>query len=205
MEIQSFVTTPFAENAYVIKDDGEALVVDPGEATDELLAALDGFTVNTLVNTHCHIDHVGGNAAIVEKFGSELVCHQEAVPMLEHVSEQGAMFGLQVPKSPAPTRYLAENDEVRVGNAALKVLYVPGHAPGHIALLGDGFVLSGDVLFAGSIGRVDLPGGDYATLMDSIRTRLMPLPDDTVVYSGHGPATTIGRERATNPFSPDFQ
>jgi len=200
VEIQSFVTTPFAENAYVITDSGEAMVVDPGEATPELLDAIEGFRVTTLVNTHAHIDHVGGNAEIKRRTGAEFVCHANAREMLDSIPMQGQMFGLSVEPSPAPDRLIAEGDTLQVGNVTLKIVDVPGHAPGHIALVGDGFVVSGDVLFAGSIGRTDLFGGDMDLLMESIRTKLLPLPDDTVVLSGHGPPTTIGRERTSNPF-----
>lgn len=200
MEIINLVTTPFGENCIVIRDGGEALVIDPGEATQEVLDAIDGYTVKTLVNTHAHIDHVGGNAKIIEVTGAKLACHRDCSEMLQNVSTQGQMFGMQVENSPAPDRFLEEGDSVTVGSVELKVVYVPGHAPGHIALVGDGFVIVGDVLFAGSIGRTDLPGGDYDVLMASIKNHLLTLPDETVVYSGHGPSTTIGTERSTNPF-----
>lgn len=200
MEILSFVTTPFVENAFVLKDGDEAIVIDPGEATEELLDALTGLKVRTLVNTHAHIDHVGGNAEVIARTGAELVCHRDAVEMLEHVAAQGAMFGMEVTPSPAPTRLLEAGDIVKVGSEELAVVYVPGHAPGHIALVGDGFIIGGDVLFAGSVGRTDLPGGDMQVLMNSIRTEFLTLPDETVVYCGHGPSTTVGRERKTNPF-----
>ena len=200
MEILSFVTTPFMENCFVIKDGDEAMVIDPGEATPELLDAIEGLSIDLLVNTHAHIDHVGGNAAILEKTGAELLCHRDCVEMLKQVPSQGQMFGIEVEESPDPDRFLDEGDTVSVGSVTMKVVNVPGHAPGHIALIGDGFVIGGDVLFAGSIGRTDLPGGDYEVLMDSIKTKLLPLPDDTVVYCGHGPSTTIGAERRSNPF-----
>ncbi len=200
MEILSFVMTPFSENCYVILDGGEAMVIDPGEPAEELFEALKGHKVTTLVNTHAHIDHVGGNAAVKERTGAEFVCHADAAAMLPSVPAQGRMFGVSVTPSPAPDRLIAEGDTLKVGAVELKIVDVPGHAPGHIALVGEGFVISGDVLFAGSIGRTDIPGGDFEQLMDSIRTRLLVLPDDTVVLSGHGPATTIGAERNTNPF-----
>lgn len=200
MELLTFVTTPFAENCYVIKDSGEAMVIDPGEATPELMAALEGANVTMLVNTHAHIDHVGGNAAVKEVTGAEFVCHEACIDMLRNVSAQGRMFGLSVPDSPEPDRFIREGDTLTVGSVTLKVVDVPGHAPGHIALIGDGFVIGGDVLFAGSIGRTDLPGGDMEELMASIRDKFLSLPDETVVYTGHGPPTTIGAERASNPF-----
>jgi len=200
VEILSFVMTPFSENCYVILDGGEAMVIDPGEPAEELFEALQGHTVTTLVNTHAHIDHVGGNAAVKQRTGAEFVCHADAAQMLPSVPAQGRMFGIDVAPSPAPDRLIAEGDTLKVGEVELRVVDVPGHAPGHIALVGDGFVIGGDVLFAGSIGRTDLPGGDFDQLMESIRTRLLVLPDDTVVLSGHGPATTIGAERNSNPF-----
>ncbi|MBI5094533.1 MAG: MBL fold metallo-hydrolase [Candidatus Hydrogenedentes bacterium] len=192
--------TPFFMNCYVIRDHGEALVIDPGEATDELKRSVDGFKVRAIVNTHCHCDHCGGNAGMAAYTGAELVCHKDDLPLLSIVEQQGAMFGFQCPSSPPPNRYLSEGDTVVVGKVTLNVLHTPGHAPGHIVLVGDGFVIAGDVLFAGSIGRTDLPGGSYEQLLESIRTKLLPLPDNTVVYSGHGPSTTIGIERRSNPF-----
>lgn len=200
MEIQTFLMTPFAMNCYVIKDGGEALVIDPGEATKELKAAVADSKVTMIFNTHCHIDHSGGNAGMVAATGAPLVCHRDDLPLLRALTQQGMMFGVAVEPSPEPDQFVEEGDVVMVGSVALKVLHTPGHAPGHVVLVGDGFVIGGDVLFNGSIGRTDLPGGDYDTLIESIHTKLMPLPDDTVVYCGHGPATTIGRERATNPF-----
>jgi len=200
VEILSFVMTPFSENCYVILDRGEAMVIDPGEPAKELFAALEGHKVTMLVNTHAHIDHVGGNAEVKARTGAEFVCHADAAQMLPSVPAQGRMFGLSVVPSPQPDRLIAEGDTLKVGNVELRIVDVPGHAPGHIALIGDGFVIGGDVLFQGSIGRTDLPGGDFDQLMESIHTKLLVLPDDTVVLSGHGPATTIGAERATNPF-----
>lgn len=200
LEILSFVTTPFVENCFVIKDGGEALVIDPGEATPEVLQAIEGARVETIVNTHTHIDHVGGNAVLKERTGAELVCHREAAEMLETVEQQGQLFGMSVQPSPPPDRFLAEGDTVTVGSVTLGVVDAPGHAPGHIALTGDGFIIGGDVLFSGSIGRVDLPGGSLEVLLESIRTKFLTLDDDTIVYCGHGPPTTIGVERASNPF-----
>ncbi len=200
MEIKTFVMTPFAMNCYVIKDGGEAIVIDPGEATRELKAFVADDKVTMIFNTHCHIDHSGGNAGMVAATGAPLVCHRDDLPLLRALTQQGMMFGVACEASPEPDQFIEEGDVVKVGNVELKILHTPGHAPGHVVLVGDGFVIGGDVLFNGSIGRTDLPGGDYDQLIDSIQTKLMPLPDETIVYCGHGPATTIGRERATNPF-----
>ncbi|MDK1022484.1 MAG: MBL fold metallo-hydrolase [Candidatus Hydrogenedentes bacterium] len=200
MEILEFVTTPLMENCIVVKDGDEAIVIDPGEATQELLDAIEGLTVKFVVNTHAHFDHVGGNAAILERTGAELLCHRDCVEMLKEATSSGEKYGKRVDESPAPDRLLEEGDTVSVGSVTMKVVYVPGHAPGHIALIGDGFAIVGDVLFAGSIGRTDFPGGSHQMLLDSIKSKLLPLPDETVVFCGHGPSTTIGMERRSNPF-----
>ncbi len=200
MELLTFHLTPFVMNCFVIKDGGEAVVIDPGEATPQLLRSVADAKVKLVVNTHCHCDHSGGNAAVMKATGAPLAIHREELPLLQTLEQQGLMFGVPFPPSPDPDQYLEEGDVITVGSVQLKVLHTPGHSPGHIVLASDGFVIAGDVLFAGSIGRTDLPGGSYAQLLNSIRTKLMTLPDDTIVYCGHGPETTIGRERATNPF-----
>ena len=200
MEILTFELTPFYENTFVLRDAGEAIVIDPGESDPALLASLSDCTVKAIINTHCHIDHCGGNAELVRHTNAPLLIHRNELPVLHSLEQQGMMFGVRSHPSPEPDAFLDEGDAVTVGTVSLKVLYTPGHSPGHISLAGDGFAFVGDVLFAGSIGRTDLPGGDYAQLIQSIRTKLLTLPDDTEVLSGHGPTTTIGRERATNPF-----
>lgn len=200
MELLCFPLTPFYTNSYVLKDNGEAIIVDPGEASPRLLRSVEDSKVTLIVNTHCHCDHAGGNAGVKAATGAPLAIHREELPLLESLPQQGLMFGVPFPPSPPPDRFLEEGDAIRVGNITLRVLHAPGHSPGHIVLAGMGFVLAGDVLFAGSIGRTDLPGGSYPRLLDSIRAKLLTLPDDTVVYSGHGPETTIGAERASNPF-----
>ena len=200
MQIAMFTVTPFFENCYVLTHGGETIVVDPGEASPELKAAIAGANVTMIFNTHCHCDHSGGNAELMALTGAPLVCHEADLPLLRTISQQGAMFGVRVPASPDPDRFINEGDTIDIGGATLKVFHTPGHAPGHVVLVGDGFVIAGDTLFAGSIGRTDLPGGDYDTLIRAIKEKLLVLPDDTVVYSGHGPATTIGAERRSNPF-----
>lgn len=200
MDIIPLPMTPFVTNCYVLRDGNAALIVDPGDVTPELLEAIEGYTVKTVVNTHCHCDHCGGNAEILDRTGAELVCHKAELPLLRALEQQGTMFGVAFPPSPDPDRFLNAGDTLEVGSVKLDVRLAPGHSPGHLVLVGDGFVLSGDVLFAGSIGRTDLPGGNHAQLLDSIRTQLLTLTDDTIVYNGHGPETTIGVERRTNPF-----
>ena len=200
MEMLTFQLSPVVTNCYVLKEEGEAIIIDPGEATDELIESVSDSKVTMIFNTHCHFDHSAGNAGIVKATGAPLACHREAVPMLQVMQMQGQMFGVAISASPDPDRLVEEGDTISVGSTSFEVLYTPGHAPGHVVLVGAGVVFGGDVLFSGSIGRTDLPGGDHELLLESIRTKLMPLPDETVVYSGHGPPTTIGRERATNPF-----
>ena len=200
MEILTFALTPFVTNCYVLKKNGEAIIVDPGEGTPQLKAAVADSRVTMIFNTHCHCDHCGGNAEMVEHTGAPLVLHKEELPLLQALEQQGQMFGVAFPPSPDPDRFIVDGDEITVGDETLKIFHTPGHSPGHVVLAGDGFVIGGDVLFAGSIGRTDLWGGDFETLIHSIKTKLMTLPDDTTVYSGHGPTTSIGQERATNPF-----
>lgn len=200
MEILCFPLTPFVTNCFVLREGDEALVVDPGDVSPELLRAIEGRTVRAIVNTHCHCDHCGGNAELVERTGAPLLCHREDLPLLHILEQQGIMFGVPFPPSPDPDKFLDEGDTVEVGGESLRVLHTPGHSPGHIVLEGKGYIVSGDVLFAGSIGRSDLPGGDPEQLLNSIRAKLLPMPDDTVVYCGHGTATTIGDERRMNPF-----
>lgn len=200
LEILTFELTPFVMNSYVLKDGGEAIIIDPGEDAQVLRDAVADVHVTLVCNTHCHIDHCGGNQAMVDLTGAPLACHKDDVALLDALEQQGMMFGVPVVKSPAPTRFLEEGDTLTVGAVELRVFHTPGHAPGHIVLVGDGFVFAGDTLFAGSIGRTDLPGGNHAQLLASIHDKLLTLPDDTIVYSGHGPQTTIGAERASNPF-----
>lgn len=200
MDIQLFTLTPFAENCYVVSDGDETIIIDPGEAVPELKDAVKDANVTTIVNTHCHIDHCAGNAGMKAFTGAELILPEGELPLLQNMPAQAQMFGVQAEPSPPPDRFIQEGDVVTVGAARFDVYDAPGHSPAHVVLVGEGVVFGGDVLFQGSIGRTDLPGGDMDTLLDSIRTKLWPLPDETVVYSGHGPPTTIGQEKRTNPF-----
>jgi len=200
LKIETFQVTEFVENCYVVKDGQEAIIIDPGDVPDRLLRSLDGLKASTIVNTHGHCDHCGGNGVLIERTGAQLACHKGDVPLLRILPEQGEMFGAVFPPCPEPGRLLEEGDTVAVGGIAFRVLHTPGHSPGHIVLVGQGVAFVGDVLFAGSIGRTDLMGGNHAQLLDSIRSKLLSLPDETIVYPGHGPSTTIGEERRHNPF-----
>ena len=200
MEILTFPVTPFYTNCYVIKDSGDAIVIDPGEATPSLIRSLSDCNVKMIVNTHCHCDHSGGNAELVKLTGAPLVCHEADMPLLRTLCEQGRMFGVPFEASPEPSRFINHGDSITLGTTTFEIRHTPGHSPGHIVMVSDGIVIAGDVLFAGSIGRTDLPGGSMAQLLHSISSQLLTLPDETIVYCGHGPTTTIGEERVSNPF-----
>jgi hydroxyacylglutathione hydrolase len=198
------VVGPLQVNSFILADDKtrEAIVIDPGDDAPDILKIIKekGLTVRYIVNTHAHFDHVGANKAIREATGAELLLHEADAPVLATVSHQSRSFGMDPVSSPAADRLLKHGDIITAGEVSLKVLHTPGHTPGGISLLEQGMVFTGDALFAGSIGRTDFPGGDLMTLLRSIKTHLMTLPDDTKVFSGHGPASTIGDERRENPF-----
>jgi glyoxylase-like metal-dependent hydrolase (beta-lactamase superfamily II) len=208
MTVKSFVVSPFAENCYVCHDAGEAVLIDPGTATAaERDAVLDyvtrnGLTVRHLLLTHAHIDHILGCAFFAREFGMKWKLHEADLPLLDGAELQARMFGVELQKPPTPEPSLVEGETIRFGKATWEILHTPGHSPGSVSFYDEanGFVVSGDVLFQGSVGRTDLWQGSMPTLLNAIQQKLMPLPDETVVYSGHGPETTIGRERQTNPF-----
>jgi hydroxyacylglutathione hydrolase len=195
----------FAENCYLIVDDdgGECAIVDPGEDAGLILHKVEesGTKPVAIWLTHAHLDHVLGVPKIVAETGVPVWLHPADRPLYDAVPEQATWFGLAAPgQLPAPDRELAHGQRLQVGGLSFEIRHAPGHSPGSVCLTGHGIALSGDVLFAGSIGRTDLPGGDFETLIASIERELLSLSDDTIVYSGHGPETTIGRERRTNPF-----
>ena len=208
MTVRPFVVSPFAENCYVCHDAGEAVLVDPGTATeDERRTVLDyltrnGLAVRHLLLTHAHIDHIFGCAFFARTFGMTWKLHEADLPLLEGAELQAQLFGVELERPPAPEPSLEGGGTIRFGNATWQVLHTPGHSPGSVSFYDEanGFVIGGDVLFQGSIGRTDLWGGSTERLLRSIRTKLLTLPDETVVYAGHGPSTTIGQERRTNPF-----
>ena len=209
LKVQSFVFNAFQENTYVLFDEtNECIVIDPGCSDEDENNILRSFieknklTVKLLLNTHCHIDHVLGNYFIKEKYKVPFLMHEADLPVLKSVKVYAPSYGIFQYTEAEPDKFLKEGDVIRFGNQSLKVLFVPGHAPGHVAFYDETnqIVIGGDVLFYNSIGRTDLPGGNYDQLIDSIHRKLFTLPDDVTVYPGHGPETTIGIEKKTNPF-----
>jgi len=208
MKIKSFVFNPFATNCFVAGSDGEAAVVDPScmatEEIEEVVAYLDreNLTAKHLLLTHGHIDHIFGCAELSRRLGLGVSVHRDDFPLLENAEFQARMFGLSFDNPSVELIPLAEGDEISFGNATWDVVHTPGHSPGSVSFVDSeaSFVIAGDVLFAGSIGRTDLWQGSMPTLMRSIFQKILPLGGDYVVYSGHGPQTTIGEEARTNRF-----
>jgi hydroxyacylglutathione hydrolase len=206
MILEMLTVSPFQENCYIMGDEesGEGALVDPGDEAARIAMAVEqtGLDIGSIIVTHAHIDHVGAVVALVDEYSCPVLMHAEAEPMLKQLPTQAMMMGLRFGKVPAVDRYVEDEETLEVGDLRLRSLYTPGHAPGHLAFYveDEGLILSGDALFAGSVGRVDLPGGSMEVLMRSIEERLLTLPDETAVYPGHGPRTTIGNERVSNPF-----
>ncbi len=204
LEIVPILNGLFEENCYLIAEPGgtDAVIVDPGEEPDRFLeeARLRGRTISAIWLTHAHIDHIMGVEVVHRATGAPIHLHPDDRAIYDNLVTQGELFGFNLTPAPPPDAALHHGQRLRLGEVEFEVRHVPGHSPGHVCFVGDGFVLGGDVLFQGSIGRTDLMGGDLPALLASIRTQLFTLPDDTVVFPGHGPATTIGSERATNPF-----
>jgi hydroxyacylglutathione hydrolase len=206
MLLSTVVVTEFMTNCYIVGDEStrEAVIIDPGGEGGKILQAVEklGVTVTAVVNTHAHVDHIGALKDVKAALNVSIMLHQAELPVLKSASRMARLFGITIDDPPEPDRFLKEGDEIAVGGMSLKVLETPGHSPGGISLVtSDGKTcFSGDSLFAGSIGRTDLPGGDYQTLIQSIKSKLIPLGDDVKVFTGHGPATTVGMERRYNPF-----
>ena len=207
--VKAFTFSPVQENTYILyNEQKKAFIIDPGCYFDEEREELASFLQQTeltpvqLLNTHCHLDHVFGNKWIYETYSLELHLHANEKQVLDYAPASGLMWNLPFDNYNGPLHWLNEGDEIFMGGDKLTVLFTPGHAPGHVCFYckAQNFVIGGDVLFRESIGRTDLPGGHHQTLLNSIRTQLFVLPDETIVYSGHGPATTIGHEKKHNPF-----
>ncbi|MFC2012220.1 MBL fold metallo-hydrolase [Chloroflexota bacterium] len=204
MIIERLEVGPFASNCYIVGDESskEAMIIDPGDEADRIIKRVEdlGLEIKLIVLTHGHIDHIGAISEVKEATGAQVAIHADDAPMLQMRSPMGAMFGPPPRIPPAPDRLLKGGESLDIGSLRFLVIHTPGHSQGGICLMTEGVVFSGDTLFNFSIGRSDFPGGSMPQLMDSIHTKLMVLPDDTIVYPGHGLESTIGAECQYNPF-----
>ena len=209
ISVQSFTFNAFQENTYVLSNEKkEAIIIDPGCYSSLEYQTLKNYIIENeltplkLLNTHCHLDHVFGNRIVAADFGLEPYIHKNEAAVLEVASKSASMYGLQFDPYSGPLHFLEPGGTLHFGDASIAILFCPGHSPGSLCFHcpAEGFVIGGDVLFYESIGRSDLPGGDGAQLLRSIKDQLFVLADDTTVYPGHGPATTIGHEKQNNPF-----
>jgi glyoxylase-like metal-dependent hydrolase (beta-lactamase superfamily II) len=198
------VVGPIQSNCYILgcERTRQAAVIDPGGDVDQILTALakDNLRCVYIINTHGHFDHSGGNKRLKEVTGAQLIIHRGDAPMIMQQAANGGMWGMKIENSPPPDRTVEEGESITFGDISLKVLHTPGHSSGGISLVVDRMAFVGDTLFAGSIGRTDFPGGDHEGLLRNVREKLFVLGDDVVIYPGHGPKTTVARERRTNPF-----
>ena len=204
MIVETIVTGPLETNTYLVGDraTGDVIVIDPGGDVDSIVARLSELKVRlkAIVNTHGHFDHVSGNKALIAATGAPLHVHREDASLLDLADRAAQAFAVRADNSPPPTDFLEEGKDLEVGGYRFSVAHTPGHSPGSVTLTGAGKAFCGDLVFYGSVGRTDLPGGSAETLRDSIRRVIMTLPDDTVIYPGHGPETTVGLEKRQNPF-----
>lgn len=208
--IKKFIFNPFSENTYIVWDEKtyEGMVVDPGCSESSEESQLEDFITNRnikvkyLIITHCHIDHLLGCKFVKDKFSPLYLTPEKDIKLLENTDKQASAFGLEIEMPPLPDNYLSENSKISLGNYKVKVLSTPGHSPGEHCLYfeNEKFCITGDVLFQNSIGRTDLWGGDYSALMDSIKNKLLVLPDEVIIYPGHGESSKIGIEKKGNPF-----
>ncbi len=210
LNIKKFIFSPFQENTYVVWDQNTnvAAIVDPGcveQSEEKLLSDFiekNSLIIKYLVNTHCHIDHIFGNAYVKFKYGCEFLAPEKDVFLIDMMHDQANMFGLKVKLSPKPDRLISGEQSIALGDYNLNFLFTPGHTPGEYSIYskGNNFCITGDVLFKEGIGRTDLWGGNFDTLISSIKTKLLTLPESTIIYPGHGEETTIGYEKIHNTF-----
>lgn len=203
IRVEAVAVGPFQSNCYIVWDDAtkDCAVVDPGDEVPRIAGVLDAYKLKpqSALLTHGHIDHAGGLNAFLERFPVPFHMHKDDAPLLATIREQGAMFGIFTGQPPVPDHFLADNKTLTLGTLSFEVLHTPGHTPGHLCFRLGERLFSGDLLFAGSVGRTDLPGGSSAQLQTSLE-RIKALPLATVVLPGHGPATTVEREARTNPY-----
>lgn len=206
MIFESLEVGPLSVNCYIVACEKslEGVVVDPGGDVQQIVKLVEkhGLKIHTIINTHGHFDHLGGNREAISAFGAKLLIHQSDAPMLSRSAEVARKYGLQGENSPDADAYLVDGMDIIFGACRMKVLHTPGHTQGGCSLYFEELrkVITGDTLFADSIGRTDLPGGSHEQLLESIRTKLFSLPDDVIAYPGHGPQTTIGHEKKCNPY-----
>lgn len=204
MFIETLVVGALQENSYVLacEETHEAAIIDPGAEPERIYQVIttQGLTLKYVLNTHGHLDHTGGVATIVAQSGVPFLMHQADMFLLHHFQDDPLQIYLQAEQPPTPTRFIQDGEEIALGNLTIAVLHTPGHTPGSVCFQVDDVIFGGDTLLPNSIGRTDLPGGDYHQLLQSIHEKLLPLDDAVRVYCGHGPATTIGHERQYNPF-----
>ena len=212
--VKKYVFNPFMENTYIIWDEESkvSMIIDPGCSNEEEEKTLASFVeerklvIKYLVNTHCHIDHFLGCKFAKDKFNPIYYVPENDIPLLQNAEAQASMFGIEMKKPPSPDEYLSERKVLSLGNSSIKLLFTPGHSPGEYCLYfeEEKFCIVGDVLFQKNIGRTDLWGGSYDVLIGSIKEKLLTLPDDVIIYSGHGDNTTVGEEKISNPFLQDI-
>lgn len=210
IEIKTFVFNAFGVNTYVLSDEfsGKCVIIDPGCHTSEEKDKLTSYIKENklkpeiLLNTHCHIDHILGNTIIKDEYGLRVESHKDDLVLLNIAVEHANIFGFRMEQPPKPDIFLDEDDCIKFGKSVISILHVPGHSPGSIAFVNheQRFIITGDVLFQGSIGRTDLQGGNYDQLMESIRNKILPLGDTFTIYPGHGDSSTIGVEKKSNPY-----
>ncbi|NWG27800.1 MAG: MBL fold metallo-hydrolase [Ignavibacteriaceae bacterium] len=210
IQIKCLVFNPFNENTYIVYDDNssECLIIDPGCYTDEEETKLREFilskklTPKFLINTHCHIDHILGNSFVKKSFPVQFLAPEKDIPLLKNAAKQAEMFGIEIKTSPLPDIFINEEDDYKIGEKKFRFLFTPGHTPGEFCInfYADKICFTGDVLFKESIGRTDLWGGNFEVLINSIKMKLFTLPDETLIYPGHGERSSIGFEKLNNPF-----
>jgi len=204
LRVEKIPVGPLMTNCYLVWDDQveQGVIIDPGDWGERIIERVKehGLVIDSILATHCHFDHIGAVASIKREIDAEFVIHKEDLYFVKDCENAARKWGFSIEQPPDPDRYIVEGDVVKVGNQTLRVVYTPGHSPGGISYLNDGMVFAGDCLFQRSIGRTDFRGGSFEILDRTIKTKLYSLTDDTIVYTGHGPDTTVGEEKRHNPF-----